>query len=100
MNKNKELTQPKEVKYYLKSSENTSVSDSITDKYYLILGSFKDKQQASKFSQKLKTEGYEAMILGESEPFRVGIGHKNFSEAKIALEKSKSNYKSAWIKSY
>ena len=81
-------------------SENNSVSDSITDKFYLILGSFKDKLQASKFSQKLKTEGYEAMILGESEPFRVGIGYKKFSEAKVALEKFKSNYKSAWIKNY
>ena len=88
----------KESKALPERSENRSVSDSITTKYYLILGSFKEKVKASKFSQKLKTEGFEAVILGESEPFRVGIGHKKFSGAKIALEKFKSNYKTAWIK--
>ena len=66
-------------------------------KYYLVLGSFKEKTTALKFALQLKSEGYEATTYGESEPVRVGIGFARFSQAKEQLEVLKDKYKGAWI---
>ncbi len=68
-----------------------------TIKYYLVLGSFKDKTEASKKISQLKTEGYETLIISESEPFRVGMGYAKFSQAKEQLELLKAKYNGAWI---
>ena len=68
-----------------------------TVRYYLILGSFKDKTGAAKHVSKLKAEGYETTIISESEPFRVGMGYAKFSQAKDQLELLKDKYIGAWI---
>ena len=68
-----------------------------TVRYYLILGSFKDKTGAAKHVSKLKAEGYETTIISESEPFRVGMGYAKFSQAKEQLELLKAKYNGAWI---
>ncbi len=73
------------------------VSGTDAVRYYLILGSFKDNTGASKHLSKLKAEGYEATIIGESEPFRVGIGYEGFSQAKKALEDAKGKFNDAWL---
>ena len=66
-------------------------------KYYLVLGSFQDEQKALKFVQQLKSEGYDVTLIGNSAPFRVGIGYPRFSQTKEELEILKSKYKGAWI---
>ncbi len=68
-----------------------------TAKYYLILGSFTDESKALKYVQRLKSEGYETIICGESAPFRVGIGYPRFSLAKEQLDLIKKKYQDAWI---
>ena len=74
-----------------------TVSGNDPVRYYLILGSFKDKTGAGKHVSKLKAEGYEATIISESEPFRVGMGYARFSQAKEQLEVLKDKYNGAWI---
>jgi outer membrane protein OmpA-like peptidoglycan-associated protein len=71
--------------------------DSDSLKFYLILGSFKYKINATKFKQQLGFEGHKATILGESEPMRVGIGFVSFGEAKKSLENLKDKYPGVWI---
>jgi len=57
-----------------------------TFKYYLVLRSFKTEQKASEFVQQLKSDGYDARLCSNSEPFRVGIGYSRFSEVKAELK--------------
>ena len=66
-------------------------------KYYLILGSFKDKTEAVKKLSQLKNQGVEATIISESAPFRVGLGYAKFSQAKEQLEVLKDKNAGAWI---
>jgi outer membrane protein OmpA-like peptidoglycan-associated protein len=65
--------------------------------YYLILGSFREKINASNFVQLLISEGHKAIIIGESEPLRVGIGYESVRQAKKALEDLKDKYPTGWI---
>ena len=66
-------------------------------RYYVVLGSFKEKSTALKFVQQLNTEGYPAIIYSESEPIRVGIGYPRYSAAKEQLEILKNKYNGAWL---
>jgi len=72
-----------------------NVSDGV--KFYLILGSFKTKVRALILVNQLKAEGYEAIILGDPNIVRVGIGYKFLSQTKKALEELKPKYKDGWI---
>ena len=63
----------------------------------LILGSFKDTVNAEKFIQKLKADGYQATILNDKEPIRVGTKFKYYSQAKKALEELKIKSHIGWI---
>lgn len=65
--------------------------------FYLVLSSFKYRMNATEFVTELKSEGYKATILNNYEPFKVGIGYKNFSQAKKTLDLLKTKYKGIWI---
>lgn len=65
--------------------------------FYVILGSFREKINASNFVQQLISEGHKAIIIGESEPLRVGIGYESVGQAKKALEDLKDKYPTGWI---
>lgn len=73
------------------------IKETNTMRYYLILASFPEKTSASKFSQQLQNEGFNASILNDSEPIRVGIGYNLLSQAKKSLEMFKGKYKTSWI---
>jgi len=68
-----------------------------TVEFDLILGSFKDTVNAEKFIQKLKADGYQATILNDKEPVRVGTKFKYYSQAKKALEELKIKSHIGWI---
>ena len=65
--------------------------------YYLILGSFKDTVNAGKFVQQLKVDGFEATVLTDSEPVRVGNKYQFYGQAKRALDTLKSKSYIGWI---
>jgi len=73
------------------------VIGSNTMEFDLILGSFKDTVNAEKFIQKLKEDGYQATILNDKEPIRVGTKFKYYSQAKKALEELKIKSHIGWI---
>ncbi|HZK94895.1 MAG TPA: OmpA family protein [Prolixibacteraceae bacterium] len=77
----------------------TTASGTGTDAgaYYLILGSFKDTINAGKFVQQLKVDGFEATVLTESEPVRVGNKYQFYGQAKRALDTLKSKSYIGWI---
>ncbi len=68
-----------------------------TGGYSLILGSFKDTINANKFVQQLKADGFEAKVLNDSEPVRVGNRYQYYSQARRALENLKSKSYIGWI---
>lgn len=65
--------------------------------FSLILGSFKDTINAGKFVEQLKADGFEAKVLNDSEPVRVGNRYQYYSQAKRALESLKSKSYIGWI---
>jgi len=65
--------------------------------YYLILGSFKDTINAGKFVQQLRADGFEATVLNDSEPVRVGNRYQFYGQAKRALDTLKSKSYIGWI---
>lgn len=76
---------------------NVGTIGSNTMEFNLILGSFKDTINAEKFIQQLKADGYQATILNDKEPVRVGNRFKYYSQAKKALEDLKSKSHIGWI---
>ena len=70
-------------------------------KYHVIIGSFRDLENAQHLRQKMATEGYDAEILtGENSFFRVSASHYlQKSEAVAALSgiRDREAYQSAWI---
>jgi cell division septation protein DedD len=79
------------------ASVSSGVIGSNTMEFDLILGSFKDTVNAEKFIQKLKEDGYQATILNDKEPIRVGTKFKYYSQAKKALEELKIKSHIGWI---
>ena len=65
--------------------------------FYLILGSFKDKENASKYVEQLKGIGSDATVLSDSDPFRVGNRYDTYTQAKKALDDIKAKNKIGWI---
>jgi outer membrane protein OmpA-like peptidoglycan-associated protein len=65
--------------------------------FTLILGSFKDTINADKFVQQLRSDGFEAKVLNDSEPVRVGNTYTYYSQAKKALDGLKSKSYIGWI---
>ena len=65
--------------------------------YYLILGSFKDKVYADKFVEMLKSEGYETIVIADSDTYRVGNKYNYYSQAKRALDDLASKSHIGWI---
>lgn len=65
--------------------------------FNLILGSFSNTINASKYIKQLKSEGYTAIILNDSEPFRVGNKFRYFSQAKKALDELQTKSYIGWI---
>ena len=66
-------------------------------KFYLILGSFKDRELANKLVSQLRSESFDATILGDAEFFRVAIRYDNLGQTKKALEGLKDKYPDCWI---
>jgi hypothetical protein len=66
-------------------------------KFCLIMGSFKDTINANKFVQQLKADGFEATVLNDSEPVRVGNKYTSYSQALKALDSLKSKSYIGWI---
>jgi outer membrane protein OmpA-like peptidoglycan-associated protein len=98
--------EPDHTKDYSSSKEHGPLSDGDADiafsetnimKFYLILGSFKYRRSASELVLELKSEGYPAAVLGDYEPFKVGIGYDSFVYVKKALENLRPRYKDLWI---
>jgi outer membrane protein OmpA-like peptidoglycan-associated protein len=79
------------------AGSNLAVNGSANIEYNLILGSFKDTINAEKYIQKLKADGYEATILSDKEPVRVGNKFRYYSQAKKALDDLKSKSYIGWI---
>ena len=65
--------------------------------FNLILGSFNDTINATKFVQQLKADGYTAIILNDSEHVRVGNRYNYYSQARKALEDLKAISQIGWI---
>ena len=78
-------------------AEKTNVSTANAKEFYLVLGSFVEKENASKYVEQLKAIGFETVILSDSDPFRVGIRYDNYSQAKKALDDVKTKNKIGWI---
>lgn len=86
----------KEISTFGKSSTlNNPGQDKL--KYYIILGSFTEETNASKFVRQLQSEGFKAMVLKEIAPVRVGIGFTLLSQAKQSLSDIRIKYENAWI---
>ena len=66
-------------------------------KFYLILGSFKDRELANKLVSQLRAENFDATILGDAEFLRVAIRYDNLGQIKKALEELKDKYPDCWI---
>jgi len=76
---------------------NVETSGVIAPEFTLILGSFKDTINANKFVHQLKLDGFEAHVLNDSEPVRVGNKYNYYSQAKKALDSLKSKSYIGWI---
>ena len=66
-------------------------------KFYLIVGSFKDRELANKLVSQLRAENFDATILGDAEFLRVAIRYDNLGQTKKALEELKDKYPDCWI---
>jgi outer membrane protein OmpA-like peptidoglycan-associated protein len=65
--------------------------------FTLILGSFKDTINAGKFVHQLQNDGFEAIVLTNNEPVRVGNRYQTYGQAVRALDKLKSKSYIGWI---
>ncbi|MCK5461354.1 MAG: SPOR domain-containing protein, partial [Bacteroidales bacterium] len=69
--------------------------------YHIIVGSFKDAENAQHLKQKLVGEGFEAEVLtGENSYYRVSADHyplKAEAVSALASIRGQQAYKSAWI---
>lgn len=82
---------------YERSTSAAGIVGANSMEFSLILGSFKDKINAAKYVDQLKSEGYKAVILNDLEPVRVGNKFKYYSQAKKALDDLKSKSHIGWI---
>ena len=86
-----------EEKNSTKTDSSNSNKISIKSTYYLILGSFPDREATSKLIRSLEKEGLNAVILEYKTYKRVALEYHSFSEANKALEYFHSKYLGAWI---
>lgn len=66
-------------------------------RYYLILSSFTDREQAGAFFKRAKAEGLKVILLEDNNKIRIGIGYGSRDIAKKSLEYFKEKYKFSWI---
>lgn len=76
---------------------NSGTGGTNVGEFRLILGSFKDTINANKFVKQLRADGFEAQILNDSEPVRVGNKYQSYGQAKKALDSLKSKFYIGWI---
>jgi len=89
------ISNPIDIKERLINAKDTNTDPQM--KFYLTIATFKLDVDALEFVDELKAEGYTATILGEADPFTVGIRYKKLSDAKKTLEYFISRYEDAWI---
>lgn len=79
-----------------KGSKAVNTATNVT-KYYVILGSFPEKANASKFAQRLNNEGLNAEILESPKAVRVGIEYPTLEQARERLQFFRHTYSTCWI---
>jgi hypothetical protein len=80
-----------------KSSDQTKNHIKKSDKYAVIIGSFKDLPNAERILDQLKKNGYQPELLNGAEMFTVGVSYKDIKSAQEGLNKLKSEFPGAWI---
>jgi hypothetical protein len=68
-----------------------------TGKRTIVIGSFKEFQNASKIINQLKKDGFKAEAIKENDLYKVGITYKDLNSAREGLIKIKPKYQDAWI---